>query len=191
MGLFDTILGRTKPVAPQLDAIFALPSAAVSLQTSLGLVTSGRAGLCWKSPSGADAQSSLDEMRDLLNVGANGHLAELSVDELGYDWAVIADPDLESQVARIHGAHSTLVDKGLGERLLCAVFDFAPKATPSDGPLQMIYLTKSGTFYPFAARENTQRDNELELRVRGFLDGELPIEKDLSKWMALWGNPVA
>jgi hypothetical protein len=31
MGLFDSILGRTKPVAAKLDAIFALPSASVTL----------------------------------------------------------------------------------------------------------------------------------------------------------------
>ena len=47
MGLFDTILGRSKPVRANLDALFALPSAAVTLQTSAGLVSSGAAGVCW------------------------------------------------------------------------------------------------------------------------------------------------
>jgi len=30
MGLFDSILGRSKPVRPDLDAIFGLPSAAIT-----------------------------------------------------------------------------------------------------------------------------------------------------------------
>ena len=36
MGLFDTLLGRTKPVRANLDALFALPSAAVTLQVDRG-----------------------------------------------------------------------------------------------------------------------------------------------------------
>lgn len=32
MGLLDTILGRSKPVQPDLDQLFALPSAALTLE---------------------------------------------------------------------------------------------------------------------------------------------------------------
>jgi hypothetical protein len=54
----------------------------------------------------------------------------------------------------------------------------------------LVYLYKRGTFYPFAPREGERRDNELELRVRGALGGDLPIEPDLTRWFALWGIPV-
>ena len=54
----------------------------------------------------------------------------------------------------------------------------------------MVYLLKQGTFYPFAPTSGSQRNNELELRVRSFLDKDLPIEKDLARWMALWNLPV-
>jgi hypothetical protein len=50
---------------------------------------------------------------------------------------------------------------------------------------------KRGTFYPFAPRTGQTRDNEFELRVRSFLGTDLPIEKDLAQWMALWNLPVA
>jgi hypothetical protein len=53
-----------------------------------------------------------------------------------------------------------------------------------------VYLLKQGTFYPFAPTGPSQRNNELELRVRSFLSTDLPIEKDLSRWMALWNVPV-
>ena len=36
MGLLDTILGRSKPVAANLDDLFAIPSAAVTLQAADG-----------------------------------------------------------------------------------------------------------------------------------------------------------
>ena len=35
MGFLDTLLGRTKPVQPKLDALFSLPTAAVTLQASM------------------------------------------------------------------------------------------------------------------------------------------------------------
>ncbi|HLW44713.1 MAG TPA: hypothetical protein VKR78_00750 [Acidimicrobiales bacterium] len=68
MGLLDTLLGRTKPVRPNLDALFALPSAAVTLETSAGLVLSGRAGVCWMPPAGqspADVQHEISQLLDI------------------------------------------------------------------------------------------------------------------------------
>jgi len=56
--------------------------------------------------------------------------------------------------------------------------------------VRLVYLLKQGTFYPFAPTSKNQRDNELELRVRSFLEKDLPMEKDLSRWMALWNLPV-
>ena len=65
MGLFDTLLGRTKPVRANLDALFALPSAAVTLQVTAGLVPTGQAGVCFKPPAGqpfADMQAELEQL---------------------------------------------------------------------------------------------------------------------------------
>jgi len=53
-----------------------------------------------------------------------------------------------------------------------------------------VYLIKQGTFYPFAPTGANQRDNEFELRVKSFLSTDLVMEKDLSRWMALWNVPV-
>jgi hypothetical protein len=74
--------------------------------------------------------------------------------------------------------------------LLCAVFGFVPQSPPGEGDVRIVYLLKRGTFYPFAPRDGHRRDNELELRIRSFVDGDLPIEKDLTQWMALWDLPV-
>jgi hypothetical protein len=55
----------------------------------------------------------------------------------------------------------------------------------------LVYLYKQGTFYAFAPRPGAQRqrDNLLEIQVRDELAGELPMEKDLSRWLAVWGAP--
>ena len=57
--------------------------------------------------------------------------------------------------------------------------------------LALVYLYKRGTFFPFApvAAGGRQRDNLLELQVRDLLAGEIAVEKDLTKWLALWGAP--
>lgn len=191
MGLFDTILGRTKQVQPDLDALFSLPTAALTLETQLDLVTSTHAGLCFKAGSGESAIVSDQEIHDLLMVDEADHQVQLTNDDLGFTWLVITDADVPSLVTRIHGANTTLVEHGLGPRLLCAVFGFVPKSPPGDGDVRLVYLLKSGTFYPFAPRDGQRRDNELELRVRSLVNTDLPFEKDLTKWMALWGLPVS
>jgi hypothetical protein len=62
------LLGRTKPVRANLDALFALPSAAVTLQTAAGLTLSGRAGICWKPPAGRPAEDVRREIGELLDI---------------------------------------------------------------------------------------------------------------------------
>ncbi len=191
MGLRDTLFGRTKQVAPKLDNLFALPSAALTLQTELDLVTSGQAGLCFKAGSGETQLATDADIMTLLNFEAGSDEAHITTDELGFKWLLVKNPDLNELVTRIHSANSSMVEHELGPRLLCAVFGFVPASPPGEGDVRMVYLLKQGTWYPFAPTDSNNRNNQLELRVRSFLDKDLPMEKDLSRWMALWGLPVA
>ncbi|MHB8827792.1 MAG: PspA-associated protein PspAB [Acidimicrobiales bacterium] len=191
MGLRDVLFGRTPQVQPKLDNLFALPTAALTLQSELDLVTSGQAGLCFKGGSGEVSITSEADIEALLNFDEGKVAMSVTTDDLGFTWLVIHDADIENLVTRIHGANTTLVEHGLGPRLLCAVFGFVPATAPGEGSVRLVYLLKQGTFYPFAPTGANQRDNELELRVRSFLEGDLPMEKDLSRWMALWNLPVS
>jgi len=191
VGFRDSLFGRTKQVAPQLDNLFALPTASLSLETQLDLVTSGQAGLCFKAGSGADEIQTDAQVLALLNFDEKDSSVTVQTDDLGFKWLVITDPDLENLVTRIHGANAEMVENNLGPRLLCCVFGFVPKTPPADGAVRMVYLMKQGTWYPFAPKGDNDRDNELELRVRSFIGTDLPFEKDLSRWMALYNLPVA
>ena len=143
MGLFDTILGRSKPVRANLDALFALPTAALTLQSAGGLVSSGHAGVCWKPPPGQAAADAQKEIAELVGDGF-GH----AVDSFDYGWLLLDDPDLDELVTKIHMANSTLQDNGWGPQLLCSVFGFVPgpdapgdaKAVPARLPLQARHL---------------------------------------------------
>ncbi len=191
MGLRDTLFGRTKQVAPNLDNLFGLPTAALTLESELDLVSSGQAGLCFKSGSGESTLTTDEDIKQLLDFDETNNKVTLTTDDLGFKWLVVTDPDFEALVTRIHAADTSMVEHGLGPRLLCAVFGFVAKTPPGEGSVRMVYLMKQGTFYPFAPTGPSQRDNELELRVKSFLGTDLPIEKDLSRWMALWNLPVS
>ena len=190
MGLRDTLFGRTKQVAPQLDNIFALPTAALTLQSELDLVTSGQAGLCFKAGSGESTITTDADIKELLNFDEVKDSFSITTDDLGFKWLVVNDPTVDGLVTKIHAANTSMVEHELGPRLLCAVFGFVPATPPGEGSLRLVYLIKQGTFYPFAPTRANQRDNELELRAKSFLSTDLVMEKDVSRWMALWNVPV-
>jgi hypothetical protein len=173
-----------------LDNLFALSTAALTLESELDLVSSTHAGLCFKSGSGESSLTTDEDIKQLLDFDETTNKVSLTTDDLGFKWLVVTDPDFEALVTRVHAANTSMVEHGLGPRLLCAVFGFVAKSPPGEGSLRLVYLLKQGTFYPFAPSGPSQRNNELELRVKSFLSGDLPIERDLARWMALWNLPV-
>jgi hypothetical protein len=94
---------------------------------------------------------------------------------------------MEDLVTSVHLVNSTLEQYGFGPQLLCSVFGFTDA---SGRRFYLVYLYKRGTFYPFAPLQGERRDNELELRVKAALGGDLPIEAELGRWFALWGLPL-
>lgn len=191
MGFLDSILGRSQPAKPNLDALFALPSAAISLQVSLDMQPTGRGSVAFRAPEGRAFADVEQDVRQLLDADG-GPPIQTSADEFGFTWLVVAtDPvDLSAAVTDVHAVNSSLVDAGFGPQLLCSLISFRD---PAGQPFAMVYLFKRGTFYPFAPSGTTpadqQRDNVLELRVRDLLAGELPIESDMTRWFPVWGAP--
>jgi len=206
--LLDSLLGRSKPVPAKLDALFALPGAAVTLETEVGLAPTGRAAVCFKPITGQSFRAVKDELDQLLRLaagapgaGARAHQGETTgssgttapvlheqADEYGYHWVVLQDTDPSNLVTRVHLVNSTLDEHGFGPELLCSVFGFA--GSSSSEKLYLVYLFKRGTFYPFAPAAGEQRDNPLELRIRGMLADDLTVESDLARWFPLWGLPI-
>jgi hypothetical protein len=191
MGLLDTLLGRTRPVAPALDVLFAVPSAGYTLQAALGLASTGVGAVCFKAAEGAAVQQARAELRALP---ALGHTTGVSVrgDEYGFTWITCRQStvDLPALVTQLHGVSTTLTDAGFGPALLCTSIGFAAPKPDRDRRLGLIYLFTRGTCYPFAPHPGGSRDIALELQVRAELSGELPIEPDLSRWFPTWNAPV-
>ena len=101
MGLRDALFGRTKQVAPNLDNLFALPTAALTLESELDLVSSGQAGLCFKGGSGESTITTDDDIKQLLDFDETTNKVTLTKDDLGFEWLVVTDPDFEALVTRL------------------------------------------------------------------------------------------
>ncbi len=189
MRLFDVLLGRTRPVAPNLDVLFAVPSAADTLQAALDLHPTGAGTVCFKHPEGAAAAAAQSDISGLLTLDPTTRV-EVTRDEYGYTWVTCTrpEPDLPALVTDLHAVNTTLVDAGFGPTLLCTVIGFT--APEEHRRLGLVYLFKRGTFYPFAPTGKQNRDNAWELQVRAHLGGDIPVETDLSRWFPIWGAPV-
>ncbi|MET7784029.1 MULTISPECIES: PspA-associated protein PspAB [Streptomyces] len=192
MGFLDILLGRTKAVAPDLDQLFGLPSAALTLQAAAGFTPTGTGAVCFASVEGGAFAQAHQEVQELLDADAErtGPPVEVSRDEYGYSWLVSRrEPDdLPALVSDLHAVNSALEGSGFGPQLLCSVVGFHDTGQRRLG---LVYLYKRGTFYPFAplAGEAQRRDNALELQVKAVLADDLRIEQDLSRWFPIWGAP--
>jgi hypothetical protein len=193
MGLWDVITGRSRPKQPQLDSLFLVPSAAITLETSLGLTPTGTGAVCYRAASGQAFRQLQADVVELLNADPEAPDVEVSQDEFGFTWLVVhRDPsDPAGLCTDLHSVNLALEEQGFGPGLLCSLIPFVG----TDGHrVGLVYLYKRGTFYPFAPKPRpgagqNERDNLLEIQLRDTLAGELPVEQDLSRWLAVWGAP--
>ncbi|WP_405502755.1 hypothetical protein [Streptomyces anulatus] len=195
MGLLDVILGRSKPVRPDLDQLFAVPSAALTLQAAAGFTPTGLGSVCFAGVEGGGFARLQEDVRELLDADTErgGVPVEFSRDAYGYTWLLARHPadDTAGLVNDLHAVNTMLQDGGFGPQLLCSLIGFRDGEGAQARSLALVYLYKRGTFYPFAPLpgDAEKRDNQLELQVRGVLGDDLRVEKDLSRWFPVWGAP--
>lgn len=186
MGFLDVLRGRNRQTRPNLDNLFALPGAAITLQTSLGLMPTGAGSVCFRAAEGSAMAGTQAEVVALIEADG-GPPVEQTTDGFGFTWLVVrGDPsDTSGIVTDMHAVNTTLESQGFGSGLLCSLLVF------TDGTRQvaLVYLYKHGTFYPFAPTGGRQRDALLERQVRDAVGNDLRIEGDPSRWLPLWGAP--
>jgi hypothetical protein len=188
VGLTDVLFGRKKLKSAAGDRLFALSTAAVTLDTELGLKSAGAAGVVFKPLSAGEFVRAENELQELLDAVAtdSGTRLERKSDQFGYEWIVVRDSELEDQVATVHAVAQGLQERGFGEQLLAAAFKFEG----AEHPVFWIYGFKRGAFWPFVPKGEKERDNAEELELKAKLEDELPIEADLSRWFGLFDAPL-
>jgi hypothetical protein len=189
MAFTDILFGRKKLKEPAADKLFALTTAAVTIDVECGLKPAGVAAVIFKPLSAGEFSQVDADVEELLQSVAQGSGSKLErkKDSFGFDWVIVRDPDLEDQVTAVHAVASEFTARGFGAQLLAAAFKFE-----GDGrPVYWIYGFKRGTWWPFVPTgEKQERDNARELQLKAQLEKELPVEQDLSRWLALYDAPI-
>ncbi|GAA1216317.1 hypothetical protein GCM10009665_02710 [Kitasatospora nipponensis] len=192
MGFLDALLGRSKPVRPDLDQLFGVPSAALTLEAAAGFTPTGLGSVCFAAVEGGAFGEVERQVRALLDADTpNGGVpVEASRDDYGYSWLLArhTPQELPELVNDLHAVNSELEANGFGPQLLCSLVAFRNEAGQS---LALVYLYKRGTFYPFAPMPGggERRNSPLELQVKAMLGDDLRVESDLSRWFPVWGAP--
>lgn len=186
MSFFKNLLGRSEPPKPDLDQLFALPDAALTLEAATDLRPTGVGSVAFRAAEGGASAGAERDISALLDMD-EGPKVERTIDEYGYTWLVVrgAATDMSGLVTDLHAVNTGLEAQGFGPLLLCSTAYF----TDGSRKLALVYLYKRGSFYPFAPAGGRRRDNALELQVRGLVADDLKIESDLSRWSPLWGAP--
>ncbi|HEX7738554.1 MAG TPA: hypothetical protein VF426_02770 [Marmoricola sp.] len=188
MGFFDVLRGRSSAPKPNLDNLFAVPGAAISLQSAMSATATGVGSVCYRAASGAAMADTQADATAIIESDGVGKV-ERTVDGFGFTWSVVrGDPtDVSGLVTDLHALNTDLETQGFAGSLLCSVVGFHS----SDGqPFGLVYLYKQGTFYPFAQQGTAKtRDALLERQVRDAVAGDVPIEADTSRWLPLWDCP--
>src|SRR5215471_20167769 len=168
-------LGRTKPVPPNLDELFALPNATLTLEAGTDFRPTGAGSVCFRAAEGKAFTEIENDVTQLLNMGKDATPVQVSVDTYNFTWVLCrhSPDDAEGLVTDLHAVNSSLELAGFGPQLLCTILACKDSGGRSLG---LVYLYKRGAFYPFAPLSGQQRDNALELQIRGALGADLKIE---------------
>ncbi|WP_086829276.1 hypothetical protein [Streptomyces sp. NRRL B-24572] len=154
MGLLDSILGRSRPVRPDLDRLFGLPAAALTLQAGTGFVPAGAGSVCFAAVEGGAFARLKEDVQDLLDVeevagpdrGAGGgegrstgpgaYPVTYTSDAYGYTWLTVRRPseNLITLVNDLHSVNALLEEAGFGPNLLCSLTAFRAPAAEAQGP---------------------------------------------------------
>ncbi len=184
------LFGRRKRAASVArDRLFALSTARVTLEIELGLRTAGVAAVVFKPMSAGEFARAASDVEQLLDAVAveSGSKIERKSDSFGFEWLIIRDNDLEDLVTAANLIASELSNAGFGPQLLAAPFRFSG----GKNPVYFVYGFKTGSFWPFVPMgDGQERDNAEELELKAKLEKELPIERDLTKWLALYDAPI-
>jgi hypothetical protein len=200
--LFDRIKDRVarwsndKSRVNDSDLIFSLSSSHITLDTKIGLVTTGRCALIIKTNSGQYFREMEQEVKRFLDVMER---EELSAFDLHYDtitdyqdylWIVLYGKRIEDLLAGLTAVGDLVVERGFSNQMLAAVFQFYNERDNKSSFL--IYDYKWNKFYPFVPvnHKRKTRDTIEEMRIMETMVDEMPFEKDKDLWHPLWNLPL-
>jgi hypothetical protein len=200
--LFDRIKDRVARWADDesrvndSDLIFSLSSSHITLDTKIGLVTTGRCALVIKTNSGQYFREMEQEVKRFLDAIER---EESSAVDLHYDtitdyhdylWIVLYGKRIEDLLAGLTAVGDLVIERGFSNQMLAAVFQFYNERDNKSSFL--IYDYKWNKFYPFVpiSHKRKTRDTTEEMRIMETIVDEMPFERDKDLWRPLWNLPL-
>jgi hypothetical protein len=173
------------------DIIFTLSGARITLETRLGVKTTGRCGISFKSTTGMQFNELQNEIKNFLDQSITEFNIsyETTTDSFGYLWIILNARDMEDELAALTAVRDTVEDSGYLSQLLASVFQFNDIERP-EVIVYLIYNHKRKNFYPFVPKATQERNTEYELKIMAILSEEIPIESNMSLWYPMWDIPV-
>src|SRR3954447_5374937 len=129
MGLFEILTGKRKIKGPAPDRLFAMSTASVTLEMTIGLHSAGKAAIVFQPLATADFESIVTDMEEVLRgTGEDtGTAVERTDDTFGYRWMILSDPDFEDLVVGVNVVSQALQEAATASAS-CALC--SPSATP-------------------------------------------------------------
>ncbi|MFZ0327391.1 MAG: hypothetical protein WAL66_08840 [Nitrososphaeraceae archaeon] len=173
------------------DIIFTLSGARITLETRLGVKTTGRCGISFKSTTGMQFNELQNEIKNFLDQSITEFNIsyETTTDSFGYLWIILNARDMEDELAALTAVRDTVEDSGYLSQLLASVFQFNDIERP-EVIVYLIYNHERKNFYPFVPKAMQERNTEYELKIMAILSEEIPIESNMSLWYPMWDIPV-
>jgi hypothetical protein len=141
VSLWDSLLGRSKPKAANLDALFAVPQAALTLEAGADFKPTGVGAVCYRQNEGGAFSTMQTDIQELLDADG-GPAVERTSDSFGFTWLVCRHDafDISGLVNELHAVNATLEGQGFGPSLLCSYVGFDG---PDGRPLGLVSCTNA------------------------------------------------
>ena len=179
------------------DIIFSLSSSHITLDTNIGLVTTGRCALVIKTNSGQYFREMQQEVKRFLDAmeREESSAVDLHYDTItdyhGYLWVVLYAKRIEDLLVGLTAVGDLVIERGFSNQILAAVFQFYNERDNNQSSF-LVYDYKSNKFYPFIPLNHKRktRDTREEVRIMETMVDEMPFEKDKELWRPLWNLPL-
>src|SRR3954463_10534282 len=104
MGFFAILRAKREIMQPGTDRLFAMSTAYETMQTGMGLTSSGEAAIVFQPLATADFEGIVSDMEEILKGTGEetGTTIDARDDEFGYRWMVLSDPDMEDLVVGVN-----------------------------------------------------------------------------------------
>ncbi len=194
MNIFDRFRKNSLLSKSTSDTIFGLASAYITLETKLGLKSTGRLAISLKAVDGMYFLSMKEDIQQFLRASRTDFdlTYRIITDTYGYLWLIIEGKKMEDLLAGVTSIGDIIYERGFADKLLATVFEFSNTLDNNNNvSIQyLIYNYKRNNFYPFIPVGQKNRDTEQEMKILSAVDQELRLEKDMSNWYPLWDLPL-